>query len=577
MRTLPTVTLELAVAEGQTVWKAYFPYNDLSLKSQLEVHGLRHEPSLRASVLPATEGLPEKLRALFSQTAFIVVKNGKQAPVTAPFNPFTRIEAPPSKPTVKASALTHRGELRIRVDMAYDPALVQRLRSIEGATWSRTHRCWHLPRTKEAWEALKTSFEVEVDGQTTEKAVPTTKAGGDLPVPPAKPLHDPRAASAPASPTLKMTIVAHPKRMDVIGLRVPKELAAAHLATIRNIHGRRWNMEAMIWELPNTKLTMRFLEKYLKEHLEWTFQPDMDKLPERLDAAPVPQFLGKEGPKAKWEAAVVALEQCLQLKRYSFRTIKSYKGCFRNFIRHYDDTKPSDITREQIDQYIHYLIKEKHITESYQNQIVSAILHFYLDVVKQEAKVERLFRPKKPQKLPHVLTEDEVVRLLGSVDNKKHLLILMLIYSAGLRLGEIINLRLPDLQPEQKRLFVREGKGKKDRCTILSEKVIAKLKDYFEEYSPAEWLFEGVTGGQYSVRSVQAIFDRAKQKSKINPYATVHTLRHSFATHLLEKGVDLRYIQDLLGHESSKTTEIYTHITKKGIDKLQSPLDSLDI
>ena len=151
------------------------------------------------------------------------------------------------------------------------------------------------------------------------------------------------------------------------------------------------------------------------------------------------------------------------------------------------------------------------------------------------------------------------------------------VYSAGLRLGEVVNLKLPDLQPEHHRLFVREGKGKKDRCTILSEKVIARLKDYFEDYSPAEWLFEGATGGQYSVRSVQAIFDRAKLKSGINPYATVHTLRHSFATHLLEKGVDLRYIQDLLGHESSKTTEIYTHITKKGIDKLQSPLDSLNI
>jgi site-specific recombinase XerD len=375
----------------------------------------------------------------------------------------------------------------------------------------------------------------------------------------------------------KLTVHAHPDRQDIIGLRLPKELKEQHLATIRNIHGRRWNSEAQIWELPNTKLTMRFLEKYLKEHLHWTFQPAMEKLPERLESAPALQFLSKKGPKAKYEAAVVALEQCLMLKRYSYQTIKTYKSCFRSFILYYDNIKPSEITREQIDAYIYYLIREKHITESYQNQIVSAILHFYLDVVKQEAKVERLFRPKRPQKLPHVLTEGEVVRLLNSVDNNKHKLILMLIYSAGLRLGEVVNLQLSDLQPEQHRLFVREGKGKKDRCTILSDKVIARLKDYFEDYCPVEWLFEGMAGGQYSVRSVQAIFDRAKQKSKINPYATVHTLRHSFATHLLEKGVDLRYIQDLLGHESSKTTEIYTHITQKGIDKLQSPLDSLDV
>ena len=135
----------------------------------------------------------------------------------------------------------------------------------------------------------------------------------------------------------------------------------------------------------------------------------------------------------------------------------------------------------------------------------------------------------------------------------------MLIYSGGLRLGEVVQLRLVDLQPSHQRLFVYGGKGKKDRCTLLSEKVWKKLQQYIEVYQPLEWVFEGQYGGQYSPRSVQAIFTRAKEKAGINPYATVHTLRHSFATHLLEKGVDLRYIQELLGHESSKTTEIYTH------------------
>ncbi len=153
----------------------------------------------------------------------------------------------------------------------------------------------------------------------------------------------------------------------------------------------------------------------------------------------------------------------------------------------------------------------------------------------------------------------------------------MLIYSGGLRLGEVINLRIPDLQPEKNRLFVRGGKGKKDRCTLLSGKVWAILKSYFELYRPVDWVFEGQTGGQYSDRSVQKLFTEAKLRSKINPNATVHTLRHSFATHLLEKGVDLRYIQELLGHESIKTTEIYTHITHKGWDKIKSPIDDLNI
>jgi len=569
MRALATITLVQDNLEGKELWKIYFPFADAALRAQLETFGLQYEPALRSSVIKYDETLPEKLKAHFAETIYIVVKNGKQAS-SAHENPQG---IPPivEKPQAMAGPLLHRGEHRIRVDIPYQQEQVKLLRSIEGATWSRTHRCWHLPRTKEAWAALNALFAVAIEEKSTAEAEPAKSTPPKAELQPSS--EKPKATEI----TNKITILAHPKRTDIIGLRLPKEMAPDHLATVKNIHGRRWNPEALLWELPNTLLTMRFLEKYLKEHLHWTYQPDLEKLPERLEAAPATPFLSKEPPKAKYEAAVVALEQCLTLKRYSFRTVKAYKNCFRNFIRHYDETKPSEITRAQIDQYIHYLIREKKITESYQNQVVIALLHFYIDVVKQETKVERLFRPKKLQKLPHVLTEDEVVRLLASVENQKHKLILMLIYSAGLRLSEVVNLQIPDLQPEHRRLFVREGKGKKDRCTILSEKVIAKLKDYFDLHRPSEWLFEGATGGQYSVRSVQAIFDRAKQKSGINPYATVHTLRHSFATHLLEKGVDLRYIQDLLGHESSKTTEIYTHITKKGIDKLQSPLDSLDI
>jgi len=202
---------------------------------------------------------------------------------------------------------------------------------------------------------------------------------------------------------------------------------------------------------------------------------------------------------------------------------------------------------------------------------------FYAEVVEQEEKVRNIIRPKGAQKLPHVLTEEEVVRLLKATDNLKHRCILMMIYGAGLRLGEAVNLRLADMQMQERRVFVYGGKGKKDRCTLLSDKLIAIIEEYREIYQPVEWLFEGQTGGPYSERSIQEIFVKAKRKSGINQYATVHTLRHSFATHLLEKGVDIRYIQELLGHESSKTTEIYTHITKKGWDKIKSPLDGLNV
>ena len=358
---------------------------------------------------------------------------------------------------------------------------------------------------------------------------------------------------------------------------MPLPLLPQHIEKVKNIHGRRWNAEQKVWELPYTKLTLRFFEQYFaNDHLQWGFQPS-DDIPERLPEPERRQRPPEKVLAARYEAAIVALEQMLTLKRYSWRTVKSYKTSLRHFILHYNDTKPSDITRKQINAYLMHLVTTKHITESYQNQISCAIKIFYGEVLAQSEKVEGLVQAKKPQKLPQVLTEGEVTRLLRSVDNLKHRCILMFIYSAGLRLGELTKLRLTDIQASEHRIFVRDGKGKKDRCTILAGKTETMLSAYMAYYRPVHWLFEGADGGAYSDRSVQAIFTAAKERSKINPLATVHTLRHSFATHLLEKGVDLRYIQDLLGHESSKTTEIYTHITKKSWDKIKSPLDDLEI
>ena len=153
----------------------------------------------------------------------------------------------------------------------------------------------------------------------------------------------------------------------------------------------------------------------------------------------------------------------------------------------------------------------------------------------------------------------------------------MTIYSCGLRLSEVVNLQIADIRSEQNCISIKGGKGKKDRTVMLSEKLLLVLRKYYKEYRPKHWLFEGQDGGTYSARSVQNIFRAACDAAKINSHYTTHTLRHSFATHLLESGVDLRYIQELLGHTSSKTTEIYTHITKKGNDKIKSPLDNMDI
>jgi site-specific recombinase XerD len=469
---------------------------------------------------------------------------------------------------ITVSPLLLQNEHRIRIDLPYDVVSVQKIRQVTGARWSPLYRCWHIPKTPEAWQQLQELFgaiQIQAAQEIAAKPSPT------LSPPPKMP---PAPSSARFSPD-KISLFQLPNEPDLMGLHLPAGLVPQHLKTVKNIHGRRWDPEMKIWKIPLTKLTLRFLEKYFAGIIHWTFQPP-ENLPEQLDMpAQQLKLSSPVTPLARYEAAVTALEQCLLLKRYSWRTVKAYKNCFRQFIRHYDQIRPTQITRKQIDEYIVGLIRQKNISESHQNQILSAVKMFYADVVGQEDKVMNLLRPKRPQKLPQVLGEQEVVRLFQATTNLKHQCLLMLIYSAGLRLGEVLNLRVSDLQPENHRIFIRNGKGKKDRCSILSEKVFAKISAYFEVYQPIEWVFEGDGGGQYSARSVQKVFTLAKEQSKINPYATVHTLRHSFATHLLEKGVDLRYIQELLGHESSKTTEIYTHITRKGMDKIRSPLDDL--
>ncbi len=471
---------------------------------------------------------------------------------------------------VTVSPMLLQNESRIRVNLPYDQALIQKIRSVPGARWSALHRCWHVPKTAEAWRQLRELFDPIEIVDAPEPGAPVLPAQAPLPKMPPSPL-------AGQFPPDKITLLLLTDEPECMGLHLPAGMVPAHLATVKNIHGRRWDAEQKIWRLPYTKLTLRFLEKYFPGLLEWRFEPSAD-IPERLAESPVHKRQVKaEVVPAKYEEAVTTLEQCLILKRYSWRTVKAYKNCFRQFIRHYDEIKPSQLTRKQIDEYVAGLIREKKISESHQNQILSAIKMFYAEVVKQEEKVMNLIRPKRAEKLPHVLSESEVTRLLQVTTNLKHRCLLMLIYSAGLRLGEVINLKIADLQPESHRIFIRGGKGKKDRCSILSEKVFVLLSEYFDLYKPVEWVFEGDNGGQYAERSVQNVFTRSKNMAGINPYSTTHTLRHSFATHLLEKGVDLRYIQELLGHESSKTTEIYTHITKIGMDKIRSPLDNLDI
>lgn len=243
---------------------------------------------------------------------------------------------------------------------------------------------------------------------------------------------------------------------------------------------------------------------------------------------------------------------------------------------------PREVKENDIRGYLLHLIEDKEFTASTVNQVFGKAIHsdnalryLYVDLYKMPFTIGSIPRPRKEKKLPVVLDQSEALKVFDAVDNRKHKTILMLVYSAGLRVGEVVKLKIEDIDSNRKLIHLHGAKGKKDRYTLLSDVVLDSLREYYKMYKPKEYLFEGAEGRKHlSERSVQNVFERAVKAAGIRKHVTVHSLRHSFATHLLESGVDLRYIQELLGHESSKTTEIYTHVSRKSLGKIISPLDS---
>jgi integrase/recombinase XerD len=261
--------------------------------------------------------------------------------------------------------------------------------------------------------------------------------------------------------------------------------------------------------------------------------------------------------------------------RYSKATYDNYVIQFKNFLIHIYPLPPEEVTERVIHDYLLHLIEVKKASVATQNQAINSIKFYLEQVMEGERRVYYTERPRKEWRLPVILSEEEVKALFYYTENVKHRAILFLFYSAGLRMSELLHLKWQDIDPVRKLIGIRCVKGKKDRVTLLSSTAYEYLKHYKEIYDPREWLFEGPSGSRYSARSVNNMIKRHAHRAGIEKKISAHTLRHSFAAHMLEGGADLRYIQALLGHESSKTTERYTHVTKKGFDKLRSPLDNL--
>ncbi|HYJ37754.1 MAG TPA: site-specific tyrosine recombinase/integron integrase [Chitinophagaceae bacterium] len=314
-------------------------------------------------------------------------------------------------------------------------------------------------------------------------------------------------------------------------------------------HGGTWNKSITSWYVPRSKPLLTKLLKSIACLREYDIERSEIKLMIRQ----------------------------LELKNYSRNTIRNYKDASSRFLDHFYPRECASISKEETENYILFLDKEKNLSESMRHMAINAIKFFYEKVLNCPKEVYNLERPKKPSKIPAVFSENEIARLVSSLPNLKHKAIVLTAYATGLRSSEITGLKIGDIDSERMVVKVRSGKGKKDRIVMLSPVLLAALRIYYLQYRPKEYLFEGQGGGPYSKRSINNFISEAKEKSGIKKDGSTHALRHSFATHLLEAGTNLRLIQELLGHADIKTTLRYTHVSLKHLATIQSPLDKLDV
>ena len=273
-----------------------------------------------------------------------------------------------------------------------------------------------------------------------------------------------------------------------------------------------------------------------------------------------------------WQSCPESFIQKLEIKRYALNTANTYISHFEKYVNHFHPKPIDTLNENDIRSYLEHLIKDGY-SDSSLNQAVNSIKFYYELVLGMPNRFYHIERPRKKQTLPKVISKDEAKALINSTNNIKHKCIASLLYSAGLRRAEVIDLKISDIDSARMLIHVRNAKGGKDQYTLLGENLLKDLRIYYKKHKPREYLFEGPTGSCYSPQSVAKVINQAGKKAGLRLAITPHILRHSFATHLLESGVDLRYIQSLLGHSSSKTTEIYTHVAVNQLSVIKNLLD----
>jgi len=433
------------------------------------------------------------------------------------------------------------------------------VKSLQKAAWDKTRKRWSFSATTSNIERFKAYFGVEIEDRLHEFDKKNIEQNDTMPTD---------------------GIVLFPHGSDKTKLLVSVPYNRICIGLIKKVKDRFYSHAHKCWVIDNSKEIVKqtvcfFTEAGYKVYKKAEgaemelYKPSATKA-ELTETQLLDLFPEQFKPVAQM------YYDKLFVKRYSWNTIKQYVRYFYAFAKFFNYTDLKEVKPNAIESYINGLVK-KGLSESAQIGIISAIRFYYIEVLQISAQYYRVAQARSSERLPTVLAFSEVIAIFSKIENLKHKCMVFTGYAAGLRISEVVALRIADIDFERKTLMVRAGKGKKDRTVMLSDKLAAVFKDYMSHYQPKKWLFEGQLDDQYSVRSLQALFKRAVSQTTIKKHVTFHTLRHSFATHLLEAGTDLRIIQDLLGHANILTTVRYTHVSVREIGKVQSPLDKLGL
>ena len=352
----------------------------------------------------------------------------------------------------------------------------------------------------------------------------------------------------------------------------PREI----LDEIRRTKVFTWNKEMGIWRFTANRYNLVKALEFLLSRYTVKINSDLNisDLKIRLMLLEQSYVKGRD-----YKSCPMAFPEYMQLHNYSNSTFTTYHNMVLRYLNTFKGHRLSQINNfdiGEIDTYHKTWMQRSSPSASLINQSINAIKLYYEVISNKVIDSKDIHRPMRNKSLPSIYSREEIKRIVDCINNSKHKAIIFLIYSAGLRLNELINMHVEDILVDRKMVFIRKSKGRKDRYSILAEATLVILSEYIIKFRPVKYLFEGQYGGRYSSTSIRNILKAAKKKADVRTNGSVHTLRHSFATHLLENGTDLRYIQELLGHSSSKTTEIYTHVSTLNISKITSPGDLIN-